>query len=370
MKNWQETSAVLERAAELSAAGRRCALATVTAIEGSAYRRPGAKLLVDDEGVRLGGVSGGCLEADVRELGLAAIADGEPRLRHYDTGGDEDVVWGLGLGCNGAVDVLVRRVDPEDPALDRARVLLEGDRPFALATVLAGGPVGATIVVETDGATTGTTGSPDLDGEIAGAARSRLESGATGTGPVGDATVFFELPSPPPRLVLFGAGDDAIPLARLGSEAGFRVTVVDHRPAFATRERFPAADVLVRRPEAGLDGIPLGPDAWAVVLTHALERDRAWIERLLESEVPYVGALGPRDRREEIAEAVGAKAAGRLHGPVGLDVGAEGPEQIAVSVIAEILALRSGRAPGHLKDRDRPIHGSLPADEKAGSHAR
>lgn len=362
MKNWQETTAVLDRAAESSAAGRRCALATVTAIDGSAYRRPGARMLVDDRGETLGGVSGGCLEADVREIGLAAIEDGQPRIRHYDTGEDENVVWGLGLGCNGAVDVLVRRLEPADPALDRARALLDGDHAFAIATVLDGGPVGATIVVEADGEATGSTGSADLDAAIAATALDRLAAGRTGTGPAGPATVFFEVPSPPPRLLVFGAGDDAIPLAALAAAAGFRVHVVDHRPAFATRDRFPRADPVVRRPEEGLGGLPVGPDAWAVVMTHAIRRDRAWVEWLVETAVPYIGVLGPRDRGEEIAEEVGPDAAERLHGPVGLDLGAEGPEQIAVSVVAEVLAVRSGREPRPLRERDRPIHAKEPID--------
>lgn len=370
MKNWQETSAVLERAAELTAAGRRCALATVTAIDGSAYRRPGAKLLIDDEGGTLGGVSGGCLEADVREIGLASIADGMPRLRHYDTGEDEDVVWGLGLGCDGAVDVFVRPLAAREPALDRARALLDGDDPFAIATVLEGGPTGATVVVEADRAASGSTGSADLDGEIAGQARSRLEARWTGIEPVGGATVFFEIQDPPPRLLLFGAGDDAVPLADLGAEAGFRVSVADHRPAFAARDRFPRADLVVRRPEDGLDGLPVGPDAWAVVMTHAIRRDQAWVERLLGTEVPYVGILGPRGRREEIVEAVGVESVDRVYGPVGLDLGAEGAEQIAVSVVAEILAVRSGHAPRHLRERTRPIHGERQVNEREAIDVR
>lgn len=362
MQTWKETSTVVERTAELSAEGRRCALATVTAINGSAYRRPGARMLIDDAGGSIGGVSGGCLEADVREVALECLADGEARLRHYDTGEDEDVVWGLGLGCDGAVDVLVRPLPDPDPVLERVRALLRGDDRFVLATVLADGPVGATILIEPGEVSVGSTGDADLDAAVLESARKRLEAGGTATERVAGVPVFLDALDPPPRLLLFGAGDDAIPLAALAAKTGFRVTVVDHRPAFTAPDRFPDAAIDVRRPEEGLDGLPVGPDAWAVVATHAIRRDETWVARLLETDVAYVGILGPRDRREEILEALGRDDPGRVYGPVGIDVGADGPAQIAVSVVAELLAVRAGRTPRHLRERERSIH-----DETSGA---
>lgn len=365
MKNWQETSEVLARAAILDSSGRSSALAVVTAIEGSAYRRPGAKFLVDDEGGTLGGVSGGCLEADVREIALACLADGAPRIRRYETGDDEDVLWGLGLGCDGTVDVHVRLITASEPALARARELLEGDLPFVVATVVEGGPgPGGTAVVEPGGERTGSTGDDGLDTALVERASARLNGEGTGIDEIGDARVFVEVLDPPPRMLLFGAGDDAIPLAAIASSCGFRVSVIDHRPAHLTAERFPRAGLVSRRSSDGVEEIPVGSDAWAVVMTHAIRRDREWVAALARTNVPYIGILGPRARRDEIVEALDLEDDDRIYGPVGLDTGADGPEQIAVSVVAEVLAVRSGREPRHLRDRGRPIHDELVTGEE------
>jgi len=365
VKNWQETSDVLARAASLDASGRSSALALVTAIEGSAYRRPGAKFLVDDEGGTLGGVSGGCLEADVREIALACLADGTPRRRRYETGDDEDVVWGLGLGCDGTVDVHVQPITASDPALARARELLEGDARFALATVIEGGTeAGATVAVGPDGKRRGTTGDDGLDAALVERASARTDGKGTGIDEIGDARVFVEVLEPPPRMLLFGAGDDAIPLAAIASSCGFRVSVIDRRPAHLTAERFPGAALVSRRSSDGVGELPVGPDTWAVVMTHAIRRDRAWVAALAGTDVPYIGILGPRARRDEIVEELELEGDDRIYGPVGLDTGADGPEQIATSVVTEVLAVRSGRPPRHLRDRERPIHDERGTGEK------
>ena len=164
MNHWKETAEVLSRLAELTAAGRRAALATVVRIVGSAYRRPGAKFLIEETGDTLGSVSGGCLEADVREVAKGVLATGQPSLRHYSTGADEDVVWGLGLGCNGLVDVFVQSAT-EGPLAgleDRLRGLVAGDAPFAVATVLDGDGPGAVLIAGPE-AVHGSLGSADLD---------------------------------------------------------------------------------------------------------------------------------------------------------------------------------------------------------------
>jgi len=165
MNHWKETAEILSRLAELRAAGRRAALATVVRIVGSAYRRPGAKFLIEETGDTLGSVSGGCLEADVREVAKGVLATGIPSLRHYSTGADEDIVWGLGLGCNGLVDVFVQPAT-EGPLADlagRLRELLAGDSPFGIATVVEGEGLGSVLVVAPDGTVHGSLGSADLD---------------------------------------------------------------------------------------------------------------------------------------------------------------------------------------------------------------
>jgi xanthine/CO dehydrogenase XdhC/CoxF family maturation factor len=336
VKHWQETADLLSEVVGQAQAGRQAALATVTRIRGSAYRRPGAKFLVRADGTTSGGVSGGCLEADVRERALAVIRDGAPRLAHYETGGDDRQPFGLGLGCNGAVDVFLQPATTPAflQAAARIRELLAGDAPFAIATVLAGGSAGHVSIRAGQGA-----------------------PGETGVHAPDGVEVFTEVLRPPPQLVVFGAGDDALPLVRYAADAGFRVAVVDHRPAFLSPERLPdGIRGLALRAEDGLGPLSLGPDAFAVVKTHSLAHDREWMRRLLGTEVAYIGVLGPRTRVEELLVAVGAEGDGRVFGPVGLDLGADGPEQVAVSVVAELLAVRSGRAPGHLRARKGAIH--------------
>jgi xanthine/CO dehydrogenase XdhC/CoxF family maturation factor len=359
MIHWKETAEVLARLDALARAGRRAALATVVRIAGSAYRRPGAKLLVEEGGGALGSVSGGCLEADVREHALAAIRGAAPRLIHYDTGSDDRTVWGLGLGCNGEVDIFVQpfaAIGPQDPI--RATVeLLQGDAPFATSTVLDGKDAGRRLIVTADGARRGSLGDDALDPEAAAAARTPLGQGRSELHEVASRRVFTEVLLPPPHLVIFGAGDDSIALATVAAATGFRVAVVDHRPAFLADGRFPGARSFQLRPEQGLGALPLGRASYAVVKTHSFANDREWLRALLARDVPFIGVLGPRARLEEILRQLGAAGDDRVHGPVGLDVGADGPEQVAVSIVAEVLAVRAGREPVPLRRKEGPIHG-------------
>ena len=169
--------------------------------------------------------------------------------------------------------------------------------------------------------------------------------------------VSVEVLIPPPHLLVFGAGDDAPALVRLAMEVGFDATVIDHRPAMLTPDRFPPRARLVeRRSEEGIQGVELGRRHFAVVMTHSLAHDRQWVKALLRSPVAYLGLLGPRTRREELLEQLGVEPTDRLYAPVGLDVGADGPEQVAVSIVAELLAVYTKRSPRHLRDRVGAIH--------------
>ena len=352
MKQWQETSEILER---VERSNQPLALATVVEIEGSSYRRPGAKLLIDDGGPTLGGVSGGCLEADVREVGLAVLRDGHCRLRHYETGANEDTVWGFGLGCDGTVEILVQPLTRNTRGvLSRVRELLDGDRPFAVSTVLSGDAAGRVVLVDPGGVGDGSPARLDL--EVAARSKEYLARGQSTQWGDDSARVFTEVYEPPPRLVIFGAGDDAMPLTEFASHIGFRVTLVDHRPAYLQPERFPQATHLVtRRPEEGVHDIPFGPETYAVVMTHSFADDLAWVGHLLCTDVAYVGLLGPRTRTDRVLEKVGGEGTERVFGPVGLDIGADGPEQIALCIVAELLAVRSLREPGHLRQREGAV---------------
>jgi xanthine/CO dehydrogenase XdhC/CoxF family maturation factor len=360
MKQWKETAEIAGRIRRLAEVGQRAALATVTRIRGSAYRRPGAKFLIAESGETAGAVSGGCLEADVRENALAVIREGQPRRLHYDSGDDENTIWGLGLGCRGSVDIFVQptALPSDSEVVARLLDLLEGDAPFALSTIVrGGGKEGGAAVIAGGGVLASSTGDPALDRELSRHAVALLPGGASTLAHVGDLEVFTEIQLPPPHLILFGAGDDAIPMCAYASDAGFRVCVVDHRPAYLSLERFPGASRLVhRRSEQGLHELPLSPRACAVVMTHALSHDREWARHLLATPISYIGLLGPRARTQEILEKVGGTGSDRVFGPVGLDIGAEGAEQIALSVVAELLAVQSSRDPSHLRQREGTIH--------------
>jgi xanthine dehydrogenase accessory factor len=357
MKEWRETEMVARSLREALGVGERVALCTVVAIHGSAYRRPGAKLLVGQGIPSRGGLSGGCLEADAREIALTALESGAAHIRRYETG--DDAVWGLGLGCGGTIEVFVQPIHPAQAALwNQVVELLEGEDAFVLATVVAGPATGQSLVIH-DGRPTGTTGFERTDERIVHLAHDRLEDRRSRLLEVDGGTVFFEVLLPPPRLVIVGAGDDAMPLARAAAAAGFRLTVVDHRPAFLAAERFPDASQLVCAiPDDDIAALSLHGDCFAVVMNHAVRQDRSWIRALLQSPVPYVGVLGPRARVERILQELGHDASDRVFGPVGLDLGAHGPEQIAVSILAEILAVRAGRTPQHLRERKVGIHGA------------
>jgi xanthine/CO dehydrogenase XdhC/CoxF family maturation factor len=360
VKHWKETAEVFRRAEELAAAGRRAALATVVRIGGSAYRRPGARLLVEDDGATLGSISGGCLESDVREVALAVLREGTPRRRTYETGADENQAWGLGLGCAGSVELFVQPLDaPALHAIARARELLAGGRPFVLATAIRGSVSPGGSVVAADGEASGSTGDPALDSEIVRRAPEWLAAGASRLVTVGPAEVFVQVLAPSPILLLIGADDDAKPIAAFASAVGFRVTVVDHRSAVLGEGRFPEAERrLVRRPEDGVGGLAVGPRTFAVVKTHRIAHDREWARQLLAAGAGYVGLLGPRARTREIRRSIGADDDSRVYGPVGLDLGAEGPDQVALSIVAELLAVSTGVAPRPLRDKEDRVHAS------------
>lgn len=360
MKHWVETAAILDRLSKLVAEGHCAALATVVRISGSAYRRPGAKLLIEESGVTQGGVSGGCLEADVRGQAEEILRGRPPRMLHYETSSDEETLWGLGLGCEGAVDVYVQRIDApwmEGPGR-QMRELASAGVPFSPITLIRGPLEGRTLVLAR-GALAGSSGSDALDLELSQRAGPILEGdGGAVTLETGEHAAFVDVLRPPPRLFIFGAGDDARPLASLAATAGFEVTVVDHRPAYLTPDRFPPPlRLALRRPSDGVAGLPFSISRrnFAVVQTHALVHDRDWMRALADQPLAYVGLLGPRVRREEVLGDLAVDGA-KVFAPIGLDIGADGPEQVAVSIVAELLAVNARRQPIHLRARSGGIH--------------
>jgi xanthine/CO dehydrogenase XdhC/CoxF family maturation factor len=353
MKQWLETRAVLDFLSATRAAGKRVGLATVVRVRGSAYRHEGAKLAVAEDGSTAGNVSGGCLEQDVREVALQVIRTGKPELRSYCSSADEVAAWDLGVGCEGQVDVYVEPADPRA----RERTLLDERQPFVACGLMPG--KGERLIVTVD-RTEGDLGSKDLNTRVAGKARELLEGGESGVHEIADRSVFFDVLVPPPQLVVLGAGDDARPLVRFAADVGFRVVVVDRRPGYLTVDRFPAAAALIHSAGDELDNVlSLDAECYAVVMNHNFADDQAYVRALLKTPVGYVGMLGPRQRTERILRNLAAEGPmdeGRVYGPVGLDIGTDGAEQVALAVIAEILAVRSGRRARSLRERRAAIH--------------
>ncbi len=380
----KELRDILERLSNWPAdASDACAVATVIEVRGSAFRRPGARMLIAGDGRLVGSVSGGCLEADVCQQASRVIATGVPEILTYDTTSDADIVWGLGLGCNGIVRVLVERVQPRKlpTYLPFIAESLDRGEHATVATVTrvtnadanAVSP-GQRVLLREDGSIVST----DIGNEawlvpIVETTRQALADRATRLVSCADATgeieIFAETVKPPVPLVIFGSGDDAAMVSRLAKSLGWHVTVVDRRPSYLTRERLPEADALIlTEPDSVSTNVPLSPRTTALVMTHNYLQDRAILDALLPRQLAYIGQLGPRRRTErllqELAEEHGASAydtttVSRLHGPVGLDLGAETPEEIALAIVAEIQAVTHQREAGFLKDRPGPIH--LPA---------
>jgi xanthine/CO dehydrogenase XdhC/CoxF family maturation factor len=326
-----ELHEILARIAELSARNEEMALATIVATTGSTYRHAGARMLVPAEGEPLGNVSGGCLEDDVVRIGREVIRTGVPQLAAFDLTADDDAVWGYGLGCNGSFQIFI---EPTAGAVQVAE-LLSHDRTGCLETVISGPNAGSHAF--------------EADATHAPRPTLREESGAQ---------VFHEPIQPPMRLVVCGAGHDAIPLVEQASALGWRVTVADVRRALLNHDRFPdATDFCDADPERVAEA--LAPDARTalVLMSHNYLRDIAYLRSLLEAEWAYLGVMGPRGRTEQMLGEIGQpEALERLHAPAGLDIGAETPDEVARAIVAEILAVTRGHSGGPLRDRRAPIH--------------
>jgi len=344
-------------------AGETAVLGSVVHASGSTYRRIGARLLVLPDETWIGLISGGCLEGDLVARAGAVRDSGEPRLVRYDATAEEDIVWGLGLGCAGIVDVLLEPVSRDRPgplALLRAWRTQRGTG--ALATALAPEQLGRRWALHPSGRVEGDPGDA-----IRAALVDARRTGRSRRITIGSGDVTVEVVRPPRRLVVFGAGPDAVPVARQAVALGWDVELVDHRPAHARPERFPGARVHLAAAEEAVETVGVDAETSVLLMTHHYLVDRTLLAALLPSAVPYIGLLGPRQRAEDLLAdldglgiAISDEQRARLHAPAGLDIGGEGPEAIALSLLGEVLAVAEGRAGGWLRDRKGPIH---PPDE-------
>lgn len=388
-----EVRALVEAFDAANTSGERCALATVVSVEGSSYRRPGARMLVCEGGASTGTISAGCLEADVVEHAKRVIRAGEAALVEYDTAStDDEMAWGLGLGCNGVVRVLVEPLNSQSTYIDALR-------RSCVPTASAPGSAVATVFHHSSSSTTDTTPQVEicarlfvnedgetvlenLGGELAATIESDVRALAREEASAvrvyerdGEtARVFIETLLPPVPLVVFGAGHDALPVVELARGLGWQTEVVDPQARPASRARFALADkVTLARPEDVAARVSITPRTLTLLMSHNYSHDLALLRYLLASPARYIGVMGPRKRTERMLSELTTKEEtlrleevdlARLHSPAGLDIGANAPAEIALAIVAEMRAVLDGRRGGMLRERRGSIHGSASDGER------
>ncbi|MDQ2817414.1 MAG: XdhC family protein [Candidatus Eremiobacteraeota bacterium] len=333
------------------AAGDLVVLATVINVDGSAPREPGAKMLVSAQGKISGSVSGGCVEAAVAEEAQSVLASGQPKIVRY--GINRNMVWDVGLACGGAIDVFI---DP-DGGPPSFEPLTDDETAWALCTVVRGAGVGSKVAVWPHGRIDGMAGDLALRAHIVHAALAQLLAGSSRVVAIGDCEIFIDVLRPAPRLIIVGAVHVAVALCEFATRAGFDVTVIDPRARLNDFERFPKARArVVEWPDAVLRKLRMDDDTYVAVLTHDAKFDDPTLDLVLRSSTRYVGAIGSKKtqalRRARLVESgIPSTAVDRLHAPIGLDIGARSPEEIAVAILAEMIAVRYGHRGSPLKDR-------------------
>ena len=348
--------------------GEETILATVVKVEGSAYRRPGARMLIPIHGRTVGTVSGGCLEQDLAKKAWWLTDSGEPVVRRYSTGAtededDEQSALTFGLGCNGTVFVMLERLRAKSPApaIDLLRRVRDSQQPAAMATVIASSRdasarVGDRLLSNTEGSLRNLQLNSAMRRGLHKTLMQKKSSIRLYSNARGEVEVFFEYIAPPPRLVIIGAGHDAQPLVRMAKLLDWHVSVVDSRSHFARAERFPQADaVILASLDNPFDLAPLIDGAAVAVMTHSYRQDRHWLGLALQAAPAYIGQLGPRERTERLLAQIGTSTSA-LHYPMGLDLGGNAPQSVALAILAEMTAVMNQRQGGMLRNRGKPIH--------------
>jgi xanthine/CO dehydrogenase XdhC/CoxF family maturation factor len=335
-------------------------LATVVDVQGSSYRLPGAKMLILENGDTFGTVSGGCLEADVLERARQVLKTGEPQVFVYDTTNDLDSVFSLNMGCRGVIRILLEPL-ADNEIFNRLRQVFDERKGVSIATLIASSGKEKPGQREFWPAKNESAEKSFLED----CARKNFSDRKNKILETEGSVVFVEYLAPPTALTIFGAGADAAPLADIAKGLGWYVTLVDHREAFANKERFASADeIIISHPEKTAENIKIEKNSVVVLMTHNYEYDREILRSVIRSEAKYIGALGPKRRsdnilrefREEGVELTG-KDLQKLHSPVGLDIGADTPEGIALSIVSEIQAVLKNREGGFLRNRQGSIYG-------------
>ena len=353
--------------------GKQTALATVVHVEGSSYRRPGARMLIEDDGQLTGAISGGCLEGDALRKALLVITEKRSRLVTYDTMDDDDAKFGVGLGCNGIIQVLIEPIDIANPnnPIQYLRTINEKRQKAVLITLFSlqdkkDPQYGTCLLLKEDGNVIYNT--PVLKDVLIADAKdamtTQISSFKNYISDNHNLTAFIEMIKPPVSVVIVGAGNDVVPLVEMADILGWETTVVDGRANYAKKERFVSAcQVLVSKPEQVLDQIAIDENIVFLLMTHNYNYDMAMLKQLLQRNISYIGMLGPKKKRERMLNELkdegltfSQQQLSVLHSPVGLDIGAETSEEIALSILAEIKALFAGKDVQSLRTLKEVIH--------------
>lgn len=360
-------------------AGKECVLATIVHLEGSSYRRPGARMLVLEDGVMIGAISGGCLEGDALVKALLTFSEKKSRVITYDTSDEDDATLGVQLGCEGVIQVLFEFINKEDSnnPIELLRKSISTRQAAALVTFYdlsdkRANQTGACLLQLEDGTSFGINPFhqivPSLENDIEEVILTKKSRFVEYVNEEYITNAFIEYLEVPLSLIIVGAGNDAIPVMQLAEILGWEVRIVDGRKTHAKQDRFiSACQVLVSKPEAVLDQINIDSRTCFVLMTHNFLYDLQMLKALIQTPIPYIGVLGPKKKltkllhqlKEEGVE-VSEEMLSRIFGPIGLDIGAETPEEIAASIISEIQAVFTDRKGGMLKWKKETIHTNRP----------
>jgi xanthine/CO dehydrogenase XdhC/CoxF family maturation factor len=367
MKEIIDIVAAYEQAGKL---GKKTALATVVLVEGSAYRRAGARMLITEDGQLTGAISGGCLEGDALRKARMVILQEESLLVTYDTMDDDDAKLGVGLGCNGIIHILIEPIhDGQTNPITLLKAVIATRGYAVLATIFCledrkAPQPGSCLFLDGTHQISNKLERLSYHQELLEDARNALIAQRSTITMYEGYTAFVECVKPLISMVILGAGNDAIPLARMASVLGWNTTLVDGRQNYATAERFPSVKkIVVAKPEKVLDNLEINEWTAFVLMTHNYNYEIAFLKEVLPLQATYIGILGPRKKLERMLDELqeqGTLITERnfeaIHGPVGLDIGSESSEEIALAILAEIKAVLSGRNGHSLKFKPVPIH--------------
>ena len=362
LPNMKELQDIITTYNKLKNSRETIALATVVKVAGSTYRRPGARMLMTSKGEMVGSLSGGCLEGDVFEQAQEVMNSKKSRLVSYDTTSEADILWGLGMGCQGIVDIFIEPLFDESGKILMSFLAecLQNRQPGVLVTIFESQSIeNHHLMLSPDGNFTTHITDDSLVQLLLNHGKNAKRLGKSFHISINNIEALIEVIHPPLSLVIFGAGHDAIPIVYFAKQLGWSVTVLDRRPAYATSTRFPEADaIIISEYEKLSNSLILDEKTVAVVMTHNYIYDLTILKTILPLPLRYLGILGPRRRTEKLLGEIPIddQYKKRLYAPVGLDIGADNPQEIALAIIAEIQAVITNRSAGFLRHRHQPIH--------------